>query len=181
MSILSALPVLPVNPILPINLLLGYAIFLTALRIYVWPRLATLSPASLLTPILLLHAGRELGLMFLFEGATKPGMPQAFAVPAAWGDLAAAVLAVIALRAVRTGAASARTWVWVFNLFGTADLLNAIAMAVVHQSGLYLGAAYWIPAFWVPMLLATHTLVFVYLLRHWRQTASGLARSTAQL
>ncbi len=177
MSILSALPV---NPILPINLLLGYAIFLTALRIYVWPRLATLSPVTLLTPILLLHAGRELGLMFLFEGATKPGMPAAFAVPAAWGDLAAAVLAVIALRAVRTGAASARTWVWVFNLFGTADLLNAIAMAVIHQSAPYLGAAYWIPAFWVPLLLATHTLVFVYLLRHWRKPAGALAGGTAR-
>ncbi len=164
MNILSALPV---NPILPINLLLGYAVFLTALRIYVGPRMPTLTPATLLTPILLLHALRELGLMFLFEGATKPGMPMAFAVPAAWGDLAAAALAVVALRAVRTGAASARTWVWVFNVFGTLDLLNAIAMAVIHQSALYLGAAYWIPAFWVPMLLATHTLVFVYLLRHW--------------
>lgn len=177
MNILSALPV---NPILPLNLLLGYAIFFTALRIYMWPRLSTLSPATLLTPILLLHAGRELGLMFLFEGATKPGMPAAFAVPAAWGDFAAAVLAVIALRAVRTGAASARTWVWVFNLFGTADLLNAIAMAVIHQSAPYLGAAYWIPAFWVPMLLATHTLVFVYLLRHWRAPASAATPSTAR-
>jgi hypothetical protein len=176
---MNLLSVLPVNPILPINLLLGYAIFLTALRIYVWPRLATLSPATLLTPILLLHAGRELGLMFLFDGATKTGMPPGFAVPAAWGDLSAAVLAVIALRAVRTGAASARTWVWVFNLFGTADLLNAIAMAVIHQSGSYLGAAYWIPAFWVPMLLATHTLIFVYLLRHWRQPAEAVGRSDA--
>jgi len=176
---MSLLSVLPVNPILPINLLLGYAIFFTALRIYVWPRLATLSPTALLTPILLLHTGRELGLMFLFEGATKPGMPAGFAVPAAYGDLAAAALGAIALRAVRTGAASARTWVWVFNLFGTADLLNAIAMAVIYQSGPYLGAAYWIPAFWVPMLLATHTLVFVYLLRHWRAPALAADRSTA--
>lgn len=165
MSMLSSLPV---NPILPVNLLLGYGIFTTALRIYVWPRLIFLTPKALLTPILLLHALRELGLMFLFEGATRPGMPAAFAVPAAWGDLAAALLALIALRAVRTEAASARRWVWIFNVFGTADLLNAIAMAVIHQSAPHLGAAYWIPAFWVPMLLATHTLVFAYLLRHWR-------------
>ncbi|MFZ2989219.1 hypothetical protein [Ideonella sp.] len=173
---MNFLATLPVNPILPVNLLLGYGIFITALRIYVWPRLPMLSPQALLTPILLLHMMRELGLMFMFEGATLPGMPAGFAVPAAWGDLAAAVLALIALRAVRTGAASARHWVWVFNLFGTADLINAIAMAITHQSAPHLGAAYWIPAFWVPMLLATHTVVFVYLWRHWRP-ATGPAQN----
>lgn len=165
---MDAFAALPVNPILPLNLVLGFGIFLTALRIYVWPLMATLSPQALLTPILLLHMGRELGLMFLFEGATRPGMPAAFAVPAAWGDLAAAVLALVALWAVRRRASSARACVWVFNVFGTADLLNAIAMAVIHGSAPHLGPAYWIPAFWVPMLLATHTLVFVYLVRHWR-------------
>ena len=156
------------NPVLPVNLLLGLGIFSTAARIYLLPRLAAWSPATLLTPILLLQMGRELGLMFLFVGATGPGMPAAFAQPAAWGDFAAAVLAAIALWAVRRGAASAKAWVWVFNLFGTADLLNAIAMAVLHGAAPHLGAAYWIPAFWVPMLLATHGVVFIYLTRHWR-------------
>ncbi len=158
---------LPVNPILPLNLLLGFFIFRTALNIYVVPRIAQWSPAALLTPILLLHALRELGLMFLFPGATLPGMPPQFAYPAALGDFIAAMLAAAALLAVRHNAASAKAWVWIFNLWGTADLLTAIGLAVVFQSPPHLGAAYWIPAFWVPLLLATHLLVFTYLRKYW--------------
>jgi hypothetical protein len=125
----------------------------------------------LLTPILLLHALRELGLMFMFEGSTLPGMPPQFAVPAALGDFVAATLAFSALVAVRRQASSARSWVWVFNVWGTADLLTAIVLAVAFKSAPHLGAAYWIPAFWVPMLLATHLLVFGYLRKHWRPVA----------
>lgn len=158
---------LPINRILPLNLVLGFVLFRTALNIYVVPHLGRWSPAQLLTPILLLHALRELGLMFLFEGATLPGMPQQFAVPAALGDFVAAMLACAALVAVRRQAASARAWVWVFNLWGTADLRTAITLAVTFRSAAHLGAAYWIPAFWVPMLMATHLLVFAYLRKHW--------------
>jgi hypothetical protein len=31
-----------------------------------------------------------------------------------------------------------------------------------------MGAAYWIPAFWVPALLVTHYITFVVLLKYWR-------------
>jgi hypothetical protein len=157
----------PINPILPLNLLLGLLLFRTALDIYVRPLLARLSPAAFLTPILLLHLLRELGLMFMFEGATLPGLPQAFAVPAALGDFLAATLAAFALWAVRKQRPSAKTWVWIFNIWGTLDLAVAISLAVAFKAAPHLGAAYWIPSFWVPLLLATHALVFVYLRKHW--------------
>jgi hypothetical protein len=111
---------LPVNPILPINLILGVLLFRLTLKIYVVPSMATWSPAKLLTPILLLHMLRELGLMFMFPGATLPGMPDAFAVPAALGDFMAAVLATVALFAVQRGTSmfkiQPKTWVWIFNI-----------------------------------------------------------------
>jgi Na+/citrate or Na+/malate symporter len=161
---------LPVNPVLQINLILGVLLFRLALKIYVVPNLATWSPAKLLTPILLLHMLRELGLMFMFPGATLPGMPDAFSVPAALGDFMAAVLATVALFAVQRGSSlfniQPKTWVWIFNIWGTVDLIVAITLAVVFKSAPHLGASYWIPAFWVPMLLATHALVFVYLRKH---------------
>jgi hypothetical protein len=31
-----------------------------------------------------------------------------------------------------------------------------------------MGAAYWIPAFWVPALLVTHYVTFLLLARHWK-------------
>src|SRR5262249_19059721 len=80
----------PVN-ILTVNLLFTTVVFGIAARIYVVPRMAHVSSRAILTPILLLHAFRNLGLMFLSPGATYPGMPPGFATPSAYGDLLAAV------------------------------------------------------------------------------------------
>jgi hypothetical protein len=55
---------------------------------------------TVLTPILLLRALRHLSLMFLSPGATYPGMPTMFTHPAAIGDLAAALLALVGLTAM---------------------------------------------------------------------------------
>ena len=116
-------------------------------------------------PILLLHGFRHLGLMFLAPGATYPGIPPAFAYPAAFGDLLAAVLALAAIPAVVTGARGARGLVWLFNVEGTLDLFAAIALATVHGAPAHMGPAYWIPAFWVSAFLVTHYVTFVVLMR----------------
>ena len=153
--------------ILTINLVLSTLVFWIAARIYVLPRLDELRPRTVLLPILLLHAFRHLGLMFLAPGATYPGIPAAFAYPAAFGDLAAAVLAIAAIPAVATNARTARFLVWLFNVEGTLDLLVAIVLATVSGASAYMGPAYWIPALWVPALLVTHYITFIVLLKHW--------------
>ena len=150
---------------LTLNLVSSTIVFAVAAWIYVVPRLGTLPPLALLQPILLLHAMRHLGMMFLSPGATMPGIPEKFTYPAAYGDLLAAVLAMIALFALRAGARSARALVWTFNLEGTVDLAIAITLATIHDVEPWMGPAYWIPAFWVPALLVTHGLVFAVLLR----------------
>jgi hypothetical protein len=153
--------------ILTINLVLSTLVFWIAARIYVVPRLTELSPRTILLPILLLHAFRHLGLMFLAPGATYSGIPAAFAYPAAFGDLLAAVLALAAIPAVASGARSARFLVWLFNVEGTLDLMLATGLATTYDAAPYMGPAYWIPAFWVPALLVTHYITFVVLWRHW--------------
>src|SRR5688572_20308472 len=115
-------------------------------------------PRSVLLPILLLHAFRHLGLMFLEPGATYAGMPGRFAYPAALGDLLAAVLAVVAIPAVARRSRAAPALVWVFNVVGSLDLLLAMALATLYDASRHMGPAYWIPAFWVPALLVTHYL-----------------------
>jgi hypothetical protein len=160
--------------ILTVNLLLSTLVFGIAARIYVVPRLPQLAFRTVMVPILLLHAFRHLGLMFLSPGAVYPGLPREFAVPAAYGDLLAAVLALIALPAVVAGRRSARALVWIFNVEGTVDLIDAIALATVFRAFPYMGAAYWIPAFWVPALLVTHYLTFVVLLRRERPGREGM-------
>jgi|SRR5215467_2280244 len=152
--------------ILTVNLVFSTFVFWLAARIYVFPKLAELSPRALLVPILLLHAFRHLGLMFLSPGATYAGIPSQFAYPAAFGDLLASVLALIALVALLRNASGARLLAWVFNIEGTLDLFNAITLASIYQAHLYMSAAYWIPAFWVPALLVTHYITFVFLWKY---------------
>jgi hypothetical protein len=62
--------------------------------------------------------------------------------------------------------------VWVFNIWGSLDLLNAFYVA--NATGLLAGqlsAAFFIPTAIVPLLLITHALVFRILLKHGGPTA----------
>lgn len=161
--------------ILTINLLFSTLVFWVAARLYVLPKLAEYEPRTILLPILLLHATRHLGLMFLAPGAVYVGIPQQFAYPAAFGDLLAALLALIAIPAVAARARIAKALVWLFNVEGALDLLAAIVLATVYEAAPYMGPAYWIPAFWVPALLVTHYITFVLLLQKWPARARSAA------
>jgi nitric oxide reductase large subunit len=163
-------------PILAVNLLLSTLIFWIAVRLYLLPRLNATRPQAVLLPILLLHSFRHLGLMFLEPGATYAGIPPQFAYPAAYGDLLAAVLALISIRAVAVGHRSSRLLVWAFNVEGSLDLLTAITLATVYQASAYMGPAYWIASFWVPALLVTHYITFLVLLRHWPRAQQDIKR-----
>ncbi len=153
--------------VLTVNLVLNTAIFYVAARLYLLPLVPRVRPQQILVPILLLHSMRHLGLMFLTRGATFPGMPPQFAYPAAFGDLITAVLAFAAIPLVLRGSRVAKPAVWIFNVFGTLDLLAAIMFATIYNAPVTMGPAYWIPAFWVPLLLVMHYVTFVLLRRRW--------------
>jgi len=153
--------------ILTVNLLFSTLVFWIAARIYLIPKLSELEPSAIVRPILLLHSLRHLGLMFLAPGAVYAGIPSEFATPAAYGDLLAAVLALIAIGAVSARSSAARSLVAIFNIVGTLDLVDAITRATVFNAAPFMGPAYWIPAFWVPALLVTHYIVFLLLGRRW--------------
>ena len=157
--------------ILTVNLLFSTLVFWVAARLYLLPRLAELQPRTILLPILLLHSLRHLGLMFLAPGAVFPGIPPQFAYAAAFGDLLAAVLALVAIPAVAIRARHAKLLVWIFNIEGTLDLIVAISLATIFNAAPFMGPAYWIPAFWVPALLVTHYIAFIVLRRRWPQPA----------
>lgn len=163
--------------ILTVNLLFSTLVFWVAARVYLLPKLHDWDPGTVLLPILLLHAFRHLGLMFLAPGAVYAGIPPQFTYPAAFGDLLAAMLALIAIPAVATRARVAKTLVWLFNVEGSLDLINAISLATIFDAAPFMGPAYWIPAFWVPALLVTHYVTFLLLLKRW--TVDGLHQATA--
>jgi hypothetical protein len=131
---------------------------------YIWPELRRRQRAEALRPLLVLNSFRFMGLAFLVPGVVSPDLPAAFARPTAYGDLIAAILALFSLLVLPRRAGIAFTWV--FNLWGTADLLNAIFQA--NRSGLLPGqlrTLYFIPAVLVPLFLIMHGLVFRILLQ----------------
>ncbi len=137
---------------------------------YIWPELRLRQRAEALRPLLVLHSFRFVGLSFLVPGVVSPDLPSAFAHSAAYGDIIAAVLALLSLLALPTRAGM--VMVWIFNLWGSADLLNAFYQGNANglQAG-QLGAAYFIPTFVVPFLLITHVLLFRILLQPQNQSA----------
>jgi hypothetical protein len=153
--------------VLPLNLVANTVIFYVAVRLYLLPLVPRIRPQQILVPILLLHSMRHLGMMFLTRGATYPGLPPQFTYPVAFGDLITAILAFAAIPLVLRGTRLAKPAVWMFNIFGTLDLLAAITTATIYNAPVAMGPAYWIPAFWVPLLLVTHYVTFVLLRRRW--------------
>jgi len=145
---------------------------------YIWPELRLRQRADALRPLLILHSFRFIGLAFLVPGVVSPDLPPAFAHSAAYGDLVAAILALLALISLpsATGVAIA----WLFNLWGAADLFNAFYQA--NHAGLMagqLGATYFIPTFIVPLLLITHGLGFRILLQHQKVSVVQQSRHAA--
>jgi hypothetical protein len=131
---------------------------------YIWPQLRSLPRDEALRPLLILHSFRFIGLAFLVPGVVSAELPSAFAHSAAYGDIAATILALLSLASLSRGGGIAV--VWIFNLWGSADLLNAFyqANAAALLPG-QLGAMYFIPTLVVPLLLITHGLAFRILLR----------------
>jgi hypothetical protein len=150
-----------------LSVLLSFLAFGLVTRLYIWPRLGTMGRQEALLALVAPHMFRFIGLSFLVPGVVSPSLSADFALPVAYGDLAAALLAVAAVLALSARAAFALALVWVFNLWGAIDLLHAMYQGQigVHIGPGALGAAFFIPTVIVPPLLVTHGLIFWLLLR----------------
>ena len=135
-------------------------------NLYVWPALRSLPRYNALRILASLHAFRFLGINFIVIGFVSPAFSSVVSHQIAWGDFVAAVLALFSIAALTWRWALEIPIVWILNLWGTADLLNAYYKGVtqVADVGLF-GAAIYIPALFVPILLTAHTLAFMLLLK----------------
>src|SRR5689334_21288266 len=145
---------------------------------YIWPELRSRERADALRLVLVLHSFRFIGLAVLVPGVVSPDLPAAFANPTAYGDMVAAILALLALFLLPGALGVAVTWL--FNLAGSFDLLNAFYQA--NHAGLLagqLGTAFFLPTLIVPLLLITHGLAFRILLQHQPAIAMQQSRHLA--
>ena len=151
-----------------ISVLMSFLAFGLLTSLYLEPALSRAAVTDALTALVVIHTYRFIGLAFLVPGVVGADLSPALARPAAYGDLIAAILAVVATLMLHAHAAGALAVVWIFNVWGALDLLNAMFQGV-RRSGSHgvgrLGAAFFIPTVVVPALLVTHGLIFWLLLR----------------
>lgn len=160
-----------------IDMSLGYLAWALCIAVYVWPWLKKMDAAAAQRIIATFHSFRFFGLVFLLPGFVGQHLPQGFAVPAAYGDIATGVLAIFALLTVRI-----RPLFWLlvlaFNVVGLGDLVidtaNASRLGLPNVAG-ELGAAYAIPMLYVPALFWMHIVAFALMLRALRKPATAAA------
>ena len=144
----------------------AFAVFALIAKWYLWPAIKDRAPKVALTPLLLYACLRVNGLMFLMPGLVSENLPKGFAVPTAYGDLAATCLALLTLWPLRAGSALAAPMIWLFNIVGMLDLIYANISTFKDQvDPSYLGASYYLAVLNVPAMMVVHVLIFVYLVK----------------
>ena len=146
--------------------ILSYFFFGWMAKAYLVPWAKKRPREQALTPLLVINGTRYAGLAFLVPGVVSTNLPQAFAKPAAYGDLLVAVLAMMALFALRKKWRFAIALVWLFNLVGAGDLVNAFYLGFVNRiTPGSLSAMFFVPTVAVPAFFWVHLVIFWLLLR----------------
>jgi hypothetical protein len=133
---------------------------------YVAPRLSKLPREVALAPVLWVHAFRIVGGTILAPGAVAAVVPAEFRTMIGYGDMATAVLALVALLALRYHLSAAVALVWLCLGVGLLDTLNAIIQSMrfsVFSDAL--GVNWVIVTMYVPALLVSSVLIFIQLRR----------------
>jgi hypothetical protein len=133
---------------------------------YVAPRLAGVPRELALVPLLWVHAFRVIGGTILAPGAVDAAVPMDFRTMVGLGDMATALLALLALVALRARMSAAIGLVWLFLVVGTADTANAVIQSIRFNVFSYaLGLNWVIVTTYVPALLVSSLLILMQLLR----------------
>ncbi len=155
-----------------LSVLMSATAFGVVVSIYLWPHLRRLEQNAALRAMVVPHIFRFIGISFLVPGVVSPALPSWFAVPAAYGDIVAALLALAATVALSRNASAATPLVWIFNIWGAGDFLLGFFNAVrFNLDAGTLGAAFYLPTAIVPPLLILHGLMFWLLIRPNRRGA----------
>ena len=130
------------------------------------PRLRNLPREVALVPLLWIHAFRIVGGTILAPGSVDAAVPAEFRTMIGYGDMATALLALLALVALRRRMPAAISLVWLFLAVGLLDTVNAIIQSMRFSVFTYpLGLNWVIVTTYVPALLVSSVLIFIHLRR----------------
>ena len=140
--------------------IIGWSVIFATL---VWPKMKSQPRVWRLKLLTTIHFFRYLATTMLMVGLVVQKLPGGFANPAAFGDLATLLLAYVAFIVLqRTHDNNAKlSSVWLFNIFGTLDLLLAAVLGpILIKDPANFGSAYFIPTLYVPLLFVAHFYAF---------------------
>ena len=133
---------------------------------YLAPRLARLPREAALVPLVWIHVFRMVGGTILAPGAVGDAVPMDFRTMIGYGDMLTALLALVALIALRRRLNFAIALVWLFVAVGLIDTVNAIIESMRYSVFNYpLGVNWVIVTSYVPALLVSTVLIVIHLRR----------------
>jgi hypothetical protein len=139
---------------------------------YVAPPLSKLPREVALVPLVWIHAFRIVGGTILAPGAVDAAVPSDFRTMIGYGDMVTAVVALLALIALRRRMPVAIALVWLGLTVGLLDTVNAIIQSMRYSVFTYgLGVNWVIVTMYVPALLVSSVLIFLQLRRPGRVSA----------
>jgi hypothetical protein len=152
--------------VLAIQSTMSLVSFALIARWYLAPRLAARSREDALVPLLWINVFRYAPLALYAVGQVDPHIPRDVAAAIAYGDLISAVVALIAVIAVKLRAPGSIAVAWLFSIVSIADLVYATYKAVGAETYKYsLGWNWYILNFYVPMLVVAQVMILRVLVR----------------
>jgi hypothetical protein len=143
---------------------LSLVVFSLVARWYIAPALARLSVEAALVPLFLVHALRYLPASGFAPGQIDPDIPAAVFAHIAYGDLACALLALVAAIVLRYRWPLAVPIAYLANGLMSLDWLYATFLAASNELVTYdMGGNWYIVAFYVPVLGVVHVMIFARL------------------
>lgn len=149
---------------------IGFVVYALIFFWYVQPSLSKLPFEKAVLPMLLLHGFRFAGFTLLVVGQIDPSISREELSAIAYGDLLAAISALIAALALRGQSSLAVPLIWLFTFIGFADIVNvgriAISLDLFNQ---YIGTMWFVAILFFPTLLIAHIYIVYGLINKGRE------------
>lgn len=148
-----------------LNIALSVASTVAVFAIWFTPKLKAMPVQAAVLLLLTVQTTRGIGAGFLVTGVVSSDTPDEFILSAGFGDIVAAILALIAMWAIHTKRAHALGLAWVANIFGFVDLVLAFALGITMglEPG-QLQSMFLVVTWYVPILMVAHITSFRLLL-----------------
>lgn len=147
--------------------LAGFLMVFLGLRWFILPRVSKLPIREALIPFVFLHGIRYLGMMFMVDNQIYDEFPKDLAFTIGIWDYSVAILALITTYALKVNWKYAVPLVWIFNLWGFADLMTALPQASAQEFYNYdIGGIWWMSVIVGPITIISHIYIFIRLFKN---------------